>query len=300
MARKAKTALALGTFDGLHKGHKAVIACALSKKERGLIPLVMLFDAHPLLALTGKAPDMLLQDDLRTEMLENTGAKTEVISFSEIKNFTPEEFFEKIVIKKLNAGFVCCGENYTFGRYGAGTCETLEKLCRKHGIGFECVPLVKYRNSPVNSSRVRKCIQCGNIREANRLLGYEFRYRSVVRSGFQRGRLLGAPTINQYFDEGFCIPKPGVYASVTIIDGREYPSVTNIGYRPTYENNDFRSETCIIGFDGNLYGQNLEVRLLDRIRDEKRFNSDEALSNQIQLDAAESRRIFRRRNRENV
>ena len=81
MAQKAKTALALGTFDGIHKGHKAVIACALSKKERGLIPLVMLFDAHPLLALTGKAPDMLLQDDLRTEMLENTGAKAEVISF---------------------------------------------------------------------------------------------------------------------------------------------------------------------------------------------------------------------------
>ncbi len=295
MARKAKTALALGTFDGLHKGHKAVIACALSQKERGLIPLVMLFDAHPLLALTGKAPDMLLQDDLRTEMLENTGAKAEVISFSEIKDFTPEEFFEKIVIKKLNAGFVCCGENYNLGRYGVGTCETLE-----HGVGFECVPIVKYRNSPVNSSRIRKCIQSGNIREANRLLGYEFRYKSVVRSGFQRGRLLGAPTINQYFDGGFCIPKAGVYASVTVIDGREYPSVTNIGYRPTYENNDFRSETCVIGFDGNLYGQNLEVRLLDRIRDEIRFNSDEALSNRIQLDAAESRRIFRRRMRENV
>ena len=300
MAQKAKTALALGTFDGIHKGHKAVIACALSKKERGLIPLVMLFDTHPLLALTGTAPEKLLQDDLRIEMLENAGAKAKVFSFSEIKDFSPEEFLEKNVIKKLNAGFVCCGENYTFGKSGAGTCETLEKLCKKHGIGFECVPLVKYRNSPVNSSRVRKCIKSGNILEANRLLGYEFRYRSIVRSGFQRGRLLGAPTINQYFDEGFCIPKPGVYASLTVIDGREYPSVTNIGYRPTYENNDFRSETCIIGFDGNLYGQNLEVRLLDRIRDEIRFNSEQALSNQIQLDAAESRRIYRRRNRENV
>lgn len=300
MARKAKTALALGTFDGLHKGHKAVIACALSQKERGLIPLVMLFDSHPLLTLSGKAPDCLLQDDLRIEALEKAGAKTSVISFSEIRNYTPEEFFEKIVIKKLNAGFVCCGENYTFGRYGAGNCATLEELCKKHGIGFECVPIVKYRNSPVNSSRIRKCIQSGNIREANRLLGYEFRYKSVVRSGFQRGRLLGAPTINQYFDGGFCIPKAGVYASVTVIDGREYPSVTNIGYRPTYENNDFRSETCIIGFDGNLYGQYLEVKLIDRIRDEKRFNSDEALSNRIQLDAAESRRIFRRRMRENV
>ena len=300
MARKAKTALALGTFDGLHKGHKAVIACALSRKERGLIPLVLLFDSHPLLTLRGEAPDKLLQDDLRIEALETAGAKVETISFPDIRNFTPEEFFEKIIIKKLNAGFVCCGENYTFGKYGAGNCETLEKLCKERGIGFECVPLVKYRNSPVNSSRIRKCIQSGNIREATRLLGYEFRYKGIVKSGFQRGRLLGAPTINQYFDEGFCIPAKGVYASVTVIDGREYASVTNIGYRPTYENNDFRSETCIIGFDGNLYGQYLEVKLIDRIRDEIRFNSEEALSNRIQLDAEESRRIFRRRNRENV
>ena len=300
MAHKAKTALALGTFDGIHKGHKAVIACALSQKERGLIPLVLLFDAHPLLSLSGREPDKLLQDELRKSMIESAGAKTAVISFSEIKNLSPEDFFKEIVIKKMNAGFVCCGENYTFGINGSGNCETLKKLCKKYGIGFECAGLVKYRNSPVNSSRIRKLIKSGNISEANRLLGHEFRYRAVVRSGFRRGRLLGAPTINQYFDEGFCVPKSGVYASVTVINGSEFPSVTNIGYRPTYENNDFRSETCIIGFDGNLYGQNLEVRLLSRLRDEKRFNSEQALSNQIQADASESRRIFNRRMRKYV
>ncbi len=300
MAQSVKTALALGTFDGLHKGHKAVIACALSQKERGLIPAVPLFDSHPALTLRGVSPGIILQDDLRDEMIREAGAEVHIISFSEICGYTPEQFADEILIKRLNAGFVCCGENYSFGSGGSGNREILAALCRDRGIGFEAVPTVRFRGSPVSSSRIRSNIIRGNIREANRLLGYEFRYKSVVKSGFHRGRLLGAPTINQYFEENFCVPKAGVYASVTVIDGAEYPSVTNIGIRPTFENSDLRSETCIIGFDGNLYGQYLEVRLLDRLRGEVRFNSGEALSNQIAADAEQAKHIFAERNRKNV
>ncbi len=287
--------MALGTFDGLHKGHKAVIACTLSKKERGLIPLVLLFDSHPLLTLTGSSPALILQDSLRDEKIRKMGAETEYISFPEISDYSPAEFFEKIIVRKLNAGFVCCGVNYTFGKGGSGDCSLLGNLCESQGIEFCEIPLVCYGGIPVSSSRIRDEIIAGNIRNANEMLGDEFSYKCTVSSGFHRGRLMGAPTINQYFPDGFCIPKTGVYASVTVIDGREYPSVTNIGIRPTFEDEDLRSETCIIGFDGNLYGMDIEVRLIDRIRDEMRFNSAEELGNQIKTDAQKSERIFEKR-----
>ena len=130
---------------------------------------------------------------------------------------------------------------------------------------------------------------------ANALLGREFRYKNVVVDGQHRGRLIGAPTINQRFDQGFVKPKKGVYASVTVVDGKEYPSVTNIGLRPSFENEDFRSETCILGFSGNLYGQDIEVRLLRYLRDEIKFDSIEALGVQISKDAEESMKIFSER-----
>lgn len=300
MAEPFRTAVALGSFDGLHKGHKAVIACALSCKERGLVPTVLIFDTHPLLTISGIAPDSLLQQSVRDQMLYEMGVKTEFIAFPEIRNYSPEEFFENIIVNKLNAGAVCCGTNYRFGINGSGSCETLEKLCNERGIEFYVTPLIDYNGSPVSSSRIRDCITEGNIAEANRMLGYEFTYRATVRSGFRRGRLIGAPTINQYFDKGFIIPKTGVYASVTVIEGKEYPSVTNIGLRPTFENEDLRSETCIIGFDGNLYGQEIQVKLIDYIRGEMRFNSAEELGNRINADAVISEAKFKERNERHV
>ena len=131
-----ETAAALGTFDGLHRGHKAVIACTLSKKERGLIPIVILFDSHPLLTLTGSSPPLILQDDLREERIKAMGAKVEYISFKEISNYSPEEFFDKIIVGQMNAKSVCCGENYSFGKGGLGDCRLLAQLCRERNIEF--------------------------------------------------------------------------------------------------------------------------------------------------------------------
>lgn len=295
MSSKNNAAVALGSFDGLHKGHKAVIACALSKKERGLVPTVLLFDTHPLLTLTGTAPDEILQNDLRDEKLIALGVKIEHISFSEIRDYTPTEFFEKVILDKLNAGAVCCGENYQFGKGGVGGVAELKELCKFNSVDFTSVPLVSFEGSPISSTRIRTALVCGDIIKANEMLGYEFSYKRIVKSGFQRGRLLGAPTINQYFGTGAVVPKYGVYASVTVVDGCEYPSVTNIGLRPTFENDDPRSETCIIGFDGNLYGCYIEVKLIDYMRGEIRFNSMEALSNQISADAEKSKQLFIKR-----
>ena len=287
-----KTAVALGSFDGLHKGHMSVIACALSFRERGLVPLVMLFDSHPLLALTGKAPAKILQDSLRDEIIRSHGLESTVISFDEIKNYTCREFFEKIILSCLNAGAVCCGENYRFGKNNEGGCDELKALCSEYGVELKISHTVEDKGNPVSSTRIRQAIEGGDIPLANSLLGREFRYKQLVVSGDKRGRLIGAPTINQHFDPDFVIPKIGVYASVTLLGGKEYPSVTNIGLRPSFANEDLRSETCILHFSGDLYGQEIEVHLLEYLRGEIKFGSMEALGNQIRTDAARSEELF--------
>ena len=291
-----KTAVTLGSFDGLHKGHIAVIACAFEmQKKHGLLPLVLLFDRHPMLTISGKAPDMILQPSLRDELIAETGAGKRIVPFREVRDMSCREFFEKILIGKLNAGGVCCGWNYRFGRNNEGGIEELKALCDEFGVMLKVTPPVDFDGSPVSSTRIRQAVENGDIALANAMLGREFRYKLTVVDGQHRGRLIGAPTINQRFEDGFVKPKKGVYASVTVVDGREYPSVTNIGLRPSFENEDFRSETCILGFSGNLYGQEIEVKLLEYLRDEIKFDSIDELSAQINADAEKSEEIFRNR-----
>lgn len=290
-----KTAVTLGSFDGLHKGHMTVIACAFEmQKKHGLLPLVLLFDKHPMLTVSGKAPDMILQPSLRDELISQTGAGRRIVSFREVRDMSCREFFEKILIEKLNAGGVCCGWNYRFGKNNEGGIDELRALCTEYGVELMITPPVDFDGKPVSSTRIRQAVENGDIPLANAMLGREFRYKLTVVDGQHRGRLIGAPTINQRFENGFVIPKKGVYASSTLVDGVLYPSVTNIGLRPSFENEDFRSETCILGFSGNLYGQEIEVRLLEYLRDEIKFNSMEELSAQIKADAEKSEEIFKR------
>ncbi len=288
-----KTAVTLGSFDGLHKGHMTVIACAFEMQQKhGLLPLVLLFDKHPMVALSGKAPDKVLQSNLRDGIIAATGAEKRIVPFDLVKDMTCREFFEKILVGKLNAGGVCCGWNYRFGKNNEGGVETLRILCEEYGVKLKVSEPVDYQGSPVSSTRIRQAVEQGDIPLANALLGREFCYKQTVVDGQHRGRLIGAPTINQRFDDGFVKPKKGVYASVTVVDGKEYPSVTNIGLRPSFENEDFRSETCILGFSGNLYGLEIEVKLLEYLRDEVKFDSMDALSAQIHSDAEKAEKIF--------
>ncbi len=298
---QTKTAVTLGSFDGLHKGHIAVIACAFEmQKKHGHLPLVLLFDRHPMLTVSGKAPDMILQPSLRDELISQTGAGKRIVSFREVRDMSCREFFEKILIGKLNAGGVCCGWNYRFGKNNEGGTEELKALCAEYGVELMITPPVDFGGKPVSSTRIRQAVENGDIPLANAMLGREFRYKLTVVDGQHRGRLIGAPTINQRFEDGFVIPRKGVYASSTLVDGVLYPSVTNIGLRPSFENEDFRSETCILGFSGNLYGQEIEVRLLEYLRDEIKFNSMEELSAQIKADAEKSEEIFKREGENHV
>ena len=290
-----KTAVALGCFDGLHKGHISVITCALSFKERGFVPLVLLFDAHPLLSLTGSAPTELLQPAERDGIIAAMGAEKHIISFDSLKNLSPRDFVENILIGSLNAGAVCCGWNFRFGKGNSGSCDVLEALCAEYGIELCISQPVIEGEDPVSSSRIRQAAAEGNIPLMNRMLGREFGYKYTVVDGSKRGRLMDAPTINQYFDKNFTVPRHGVYASFTVIGDKKYPSVTNIGLRPSFENEDLRSETYIIGFCGDLYGKDIEVRLLEYLRGEMKFDDLDMLRRQIRTDAVNSQKIFEER-----
>lgn len=284
MSDNIKNSIALGTFDGLHRGHMSVINRAIEYKEKGMKPIVLTFDSHPIATLKGEAPKKLLQTEERDRILSSIGAEVHILPFSKIKDMTPDEFFEDILIKHYNIGAAFCGKNYRFGKGGMGNSEYLDKLCRKFGVIAEISDYSEYNLKNVSSTRIRRCIEDGEIEEANEMLGRPFCYISRVMSGCKRGRLIGAPTINQYFEKDFILPKNGVYASLTEVDGKKYHSVTNIGLRPTFENEDLRSETHIIDFSGDLYGKKIKVELIKYIRDEVRFGDLEELKNQIKAD----------------
>ncbi len=248
--------IALGTFDGLHIGHKAVITSEKSEYER---KLALMFKAHPQISLKGSHPGLLITPEKERALLNEWGVESEYIDFTEISSLSPEEFVDDILIGRYNAASLACGFNYRFGKGAAGDVKTLKRLCAEREIKLTIVEEIDYENEAVSSTRIRKAISDGNMKAANDMLGRVFSYSFEVKHGDERGRILGSPTINQFFIKDFCVPEFGVYASYTVVDGKKYVSVTNIGVRPTIGNSEKRSETHIIDFKGDLYGKHPEV-----------------------------------------
>ncbi len=287
------TSLALGNFDGVHIGHRAVIGEAVQMARRwGLLPGAVVFQEHPQKALRGQAPARLCDDQMRLRAFEAAGAKAVcVIDFEEVMSLTPEAFVEQILVCRLHARALSCGYDYRFGGGCTGDAGRLRELCLCHGIRFSMAEEVDFGGLPVSSTRIRAALEQGRTEEANAMLGRPFCYDFTVVGGDRRGRKLGAPTINQFFPEGFVVPKFGVYASKTLVEGQYHPSVTNIGLRPTIGTQSLRSETYIMDFSGDLYGRKIEVSLMHFLRGEVCFDSLDALRAQIAADARAVRNL---------
>ena len=282
-------ALALGTFDGFHIGHKRVIENAIASNRK---PKVLLFNEHPQKVLKKKSPGELITETDKIKLLEAWGVEPVILNFGDIMSLTYEEFFYEIIVKKIGASVLSCGFNYHFGSKALGNTENLKALCEKENIELLVSEPVEYMGEPVSSTRIRNAIRNGNIEDANNMLGREFSYDFLVVRGDARGRTIDSPTINQFFTEDFIIPQYGVYASYSVIDGKKYPSVTNVGVRPTIEGlSKERSETNIVGFTGDLYDKNISVHLLKKIREEMKFNNLDELKNQIAKDREVSKNI---------
>ena len=291
MSEKQSVLIALGNFDGLHIGHRKVLE---SNKNNYDKKIALMFREHPGKFLSGKAPAQLITPEKRNALLAEWGFTAEYIDFSEVSSLSPIEFVEEILIKKFGADALCCGFNYRFGKDAKGNADLLSIICKEKGLKLLVSSEVDYEGKPVSSTRIRECILKGDTKSVKEMLGRYFNYDFPVVHGDARGRFLGSPTINQFFTEDFAVPEFGVYASFTVVDGKKYPSVTNIGVRPTIGNSEKRSETNIIGFDGDLYGKRIEVNLVEKIRGEMVFGSLEELSAQISRDRKTSLEIAKR------
>ena len=289
--RLRQTAVALGCFDGVHLGHQAVIRQAADCKGEELDTAVFCFSDIP--SPKHRIGSILTWDD-KCRLIESMGIRHLVAPpFATVRDYTPEAFVRDILIGQLGAVFVTCGENYRFGRHAAGDAARLREMCEAAGVRCVIVPPVLYENAMISSTRIRNAVLAGDMPLARRMLGRRFGYRLEVVRGRQLGRQLGAPTINQTFPEGFLLPRFGVYASVAEVGGRQMPSVTNIGVKPTVGSPCPLSETWIPDFEGDLYGQWVRVELDSFMRDECRFDSVEALKAAILRDGEEAKKKWK-------
>ena len=287
--------LALGTFDGLHRGHIAVLNEVKALAEGKYTAGALFFDCHPQKVLKGSSPPLLITADDKENALKEMGITPVFVSFSEIKDLSPENFVKLILKEKLSCKGVVTGENFRFGKNGEGNCKILCSLCEKYGIIYKKAPSVTYEGELISATRIRKALSEGKVKDANNMLGRFFSYDFLVVEGNKIGKkYFGFPTINQHFPADFINLRYGVYASRTLVDGVIYPSVTNFGCHPTIGGDLVLSETCILGFDGDLYNRKIKVELLDFVRGEKKFASKEELKEQIRKDSETAAEIFKR------
>ena len=280
-----ETAVALGNFDGLHRGHAEVIQAAV--RADGLLPAVFTFteNPHPAAQLTTFREKRLILQGLGAEVLI-------AVDFETVRDMDAEEFAVELLINKCRARRLCCGEDYRFGHKARGDITLLKALCKKHGVEVEVVPSARMNGEKISSTRIRSAIEAGEIRQANSMLGRCFAYSFEVIHGNHIGRGLGTPTINQALPENFILPRFGVYATVARIDGKQYCyGVTNIGVKPTVGSDRVLSETWMPDFQGDLYGKRVRLYLLDFIRPERKFSSLEEMKEEILRNAQTAKEI---------
>jgi riboflavin kinase / FMN adenylyltransferase len=271
-------AVAIGSFDGVHRGHRAVLEAA---KETGLAPTVITFDPHPRIALGNKV-DLLTTLERRLELLDDAGvADTLVAAFTqELQRLAPEEFAERY-LRAIGTVAVVAGEDFRFGVRRSGDLATLE------GFGFTVV--VPPQVPDVSSTAIRAALGEGDVAGAAAMLGRPFELDGVVVAGDQRGGTLGYPTANLLLEPELAVPQYGIYAGEAL----SHRAAISIGTNPHYGGTERRIEPYLLDFDGDLYGERLVVELWERLRDEAVFESEEALVDQIARDVEATRAAVR-------
>lgn len=290
--------LALGNFDGVHRGHRKILdRVRRVASERSATSVVMTFDPHPpRVVRPDKAPPLLMTTAQKLEAIEAAGVTgTAVVRFThEMSQWDPEAFVRTVLVDWLHVSEVWVGANFLFGRDRAGTFSLLRTLGSRYGFNAEKIDPVRYKDFVVSSTRIRRLIGEARVDEAGALLGHQYFIDGTVVRGDQRGRTIGFPTAN-IATENELLPANGVYATTASVGGVVYPSVTNIGVRPTVDNTGRVSiETHLFDVDRDLYDASMRVGFVQRLRDERKFESLDALKAQIADDCARARVLFER------
>jgi riboflavin kinase / FMN adenylyltransferase len=291
----AHPVLALGNFDGLHRGHlKIVERVKRGALEHGGCPMAMTFDPHPpRVVRPDKAPPLLMTKAQKLEALERAGLHSvAVVRFTrELSRWEPETFVKTVLVDWLHVAEVWVGANFLFGRDRTGNFSLLRTLGQRYGFRAEKIDPVRYKEFVVSSTRARRLVSEGRMDEAGGLLGHPYYIDGEVVEGRRRGREIGFPTANLQTDNEL-VPPDGVYATTMAVDGVVHAGLTNIGMRPTFGETVRTIETHLLKFDGDLYGKRVRLAFVQRLRDERRFEDVDALRAQIEADRRRAERLF--------
>ena len=290
--------LALGNFDGLHRGHRKILERVRRVAgERAATPVVMTFDPHPpRIVRPDKAPPLLMTKAQKLEALDDAGVQgAAIVRFTQdLSRWDPETFVQTVLVDWLHVSEVWVGANFLFGRDRAGNFTLLRALGSRYGFKAEKIDPVRYKDFVVSSTRIRRLVSEGRVDEAGALLGHQYAIDGTVVHGDHRGRTIGFPTAN-LCTENELLPPNGVYATTARIGAIVLPSVTNIGTRPTVDQTGkTHIETHVFNLDKDLYGSRLRIGFVQRLRDERTFESLDALRAQIETDCQRARVLFDR------
>lgn len=291
-----KRVLALGFFDGVHIGHAALMNMTKKRAAQlGAAASVLSFDNHPDQIVFGKPIQLLNSTDGRTEIIRRIFGIDDVvvIHFDQSLMHMPWQEFLRTATEDMGAVHLVIGRDFSCGWKGEGTAERISAWCAEHGFGCDVIEKVKLDGIVVSSTYIKQLIADGEMERAVRYLGHPHMLVDSVRYGFRIGRKMGFPTINMCFPDGVLIPRRGVYCTKIYLEDGEYPSITNVGVRPTFGGtDDVTVETYILDFTGDLYGKKISLGFFRFLRDERRFDSSEALAGQIKQDTELTRKFF--------
>lgn len=290
------SSLTLGNFDGIHVGHQTLLLRTVEvATELNLPSVVVTYHPNPAVVL-GKKPNFkyLTLEDEKEELIAQFGIDyLIVLEFTErLSKMSAEEFLEKIIIQKLNAKHIVIGYNHFFGEGRRGDFNLLDSNKEKFGYKVELKEAVLQLNSKISSSLIRSHLEKGEMHQAKSLLGRNYHLRGKVIEGAKRGRTIGFPTANMFVDENRLLPNFGVYACFIYIQGTCFSGMANIGFNPTFEGGKVHVEVNIFDFSEDIYGKSIELELVERIRDEKKFSGIDELKIQLTKDKESSLQIL--------
>lgn len=301
MKALSPSAVALGNFDGVHLGHQELIKNMVNTaRERNLNAVVFTFSNHPrnLLPKAKKVKNILYKDE-KAQIIESLGVDYMVsVEFTkQIMNMEPQDFIDELLIDKLNMKEAFCGFNYRFGHRAAGNPDFLRQAGKAYGFNVTEMEPFSINGNVVSSSMIRTLIAGGRVEDCKTYMGRNYAIGGEVVVGNRLGRTLGFPTSNLVIDPDMVTPPNGVYVTYCTYNGVRYPSVTNVGVKPTIGHYKKNVETHIFNFDKELYGKKIIVEFLKKTRDEVKFDSVEELSEQIVRDCLEARKFHEENSR---
>jgi len=289
--------VAIGNFDGVHRGHRAVIGAAMKRaKALGQPAAVMTFEPHPRAFFKPDEPLFRLTDEAaKLRLLASTGLDGAIVLTFDaaLAKLTAEEFVSRILVERFAVSSAVIGFNFHFGTNRAGSPDFLMAQGKKYGFAVEVVPRFEDDGRPVSSGPIRDALAAGNVHLADELLGYPWFITSAVIHGDKRGRELGFPTANIRLDSA-CALRHGIYAVRVSVGGRHYDAVANFGRRPMFDNGAVLLEIFLFDFSDDLYGRNLDVAFIEWIREERMFDGSAALITQMKEDSRLAREALRK------